>query len=54
MNKEEKKYRYPLFVCRLSPEVQEKLKSAKSKSAKSWNLFIKELIKSYENNRRKT
>lgn len=44
MTKKEKKIRYPMFSCRLEPKLQEKLKSAKKKSEKSWNLFFKELI----------
>lgn len=38
------KLRYPMFSCRLSEDVQEQLKTAKLKSEKSWNLFIKDLF----------
>jgi len=45
MLKNHKDQQYPMFSCRLAEEVQEKLKLAKSKSEKSWNLFIKDLLK---------
>lgn len=33
-----------MFSCRLSKEVQDKLKSAKAKTETSWNKFIKDLL----------
>jgi len=45
-----KKQKYPMFSCRLSEELQEKLKAAKNKSGKDWELFIRDL---YENRLRK-
>lgn len=45
---------YKAKAIRMDEPVWDKLKETRKNSGLTWNLFIKELIKSYENNRRKT
>lgn len=40
-----KDIQYPVRTMRLSDDVWNELKTAQTQSGKSWNLFIKELIK---------
>jgi hypothetical protein len=46
--KNNKKLRYPVFSMRLNKMTIEKLKEARIKSGKSWNLFVYSLIKKNE------
>lgn len=48
MKKQEKKFRYPIKSIRISSELWNELQEKRKKRRLSWNLFLEELNKNYD------